>query len=227
MRIDEFHMLEQYMLDVMRDSAHDRLHIYRVLNTALEIAGTEENVNYNVLIAACVLHDVGRELQFKDPSVDHAEAGAKMAYDLLTWMGWREADASCVSSCIYTHRFRNDLCPESLEAKILFDADKLDVSGALGMARTLIYAGIVSEPLYIMDASGDIVTEASNADKSSFFQEFEYKQRHLYDSFFTKKAAEIGATRKKAAFDFRDNLFNEISATNSWGSKHLSRLLEE
>lgn len=227
MRKDEFNMLEQYMLDVMRDSAHDKLHIYRVLYTALEISGTEENVNYDVLIAACILHDVGRELQFKDPVVDHAEAGAQMAYDLLTWMGWGEADASHVSSCIYTHRFRNDSSPESLEAKILFDADKLDVSGALGIARTLIYAGIVSEPLYILDDTGEIVTEASSADKSSFFQEFEYKQRHLYDSFFTKKAHEIGALRKKAAFDFRDSLFNEISMTNEWGAQRLSGLLDD
>ncbi|MBR2145622.1 MAG: HD domain-containing protein [Akkermansia sp.] len=44
----------------MTDSAHDREHVYRVLYAALNLARGEENVNYDVLIAACLLHDVGR-----------------------------------------------------------------------------------------------------------------------------------------------------------------------
>lgn len=45
--------------------------------------------------------------------------------------------------CIKTHRYRTNNPPESLEAKILFDADKLDAAGAIGIARTLLYKGII------------------------------------------------------------------------------------
>lgn len=47
-----------------------------------------------------------------------------------------------------THRFRKNRPPESPEAKILFDADKLDVTGAMGVARTLVYQGTMAQPLY-------------------------------------------------------------------------------
>jgi uncharacterized protein len=59
----------------MKDSAHDTEHIYRVLYVALDIARYEENVDGDVLIAACLLHDIGREEQNADPAVCHAAAG--------------------------------------------------------------------------------------------------------------------------------------------------------
>ena len=65
--------------------------------------------------------------------------------------GFSEAFADAVRSCILTHRFRVARPPQSIEAKILFDADKLDVTGALGIARTLLYKGTVTEPLYLLD----------------------------------------------------------------------------
>ena len=74
-----YDMLEGYMLSCMTDSAHDPEHIYRVLYSALEIAKTEENVDYDVLIAACLLHDVGRKEQFENPALCHAEEGAEKA----------------------------------------------------------------------------------------------------------------------------------------------------
>lgn len=215
----EYSLIENYMHDCMKDSAHDRLHIYRVLSTALEIAGFESSVNYDVLIAACLLHDIGRELQFKNPEIDHAEIGAEMAYDFLSWMGWSEEEAMHVSACVLTHRYRKSRPPESIEARILFDADKLDVSGAMGIARTLIYGAQVSEPLYTLSESGEIVCEATDAHISSFFQEFEYKQRKLYSVFFTKRAQEIGDKRKKAAYEYRDNLFSEVSDSIAWGHR--------
>ena len=57
----------------MSDAAHDKQHVYRVLYNAVEIAKTERGANYDVLIAACLLHDIGRKEQFEDPSKDHAE----------------------------------------------------------------------------------------------------------------------------------------------------------
>lgn len=103
--------IEKYMCSCMSDAAHDKQHVYRVLYNAVEIAKTERGVNYDVLIAACLLHDIGRKEQFEDSSKDHAEVGAQKAR-----------------------------APQSVEAKILFDADKLDVTGAMGIARLCIKA---------------------------------------------------------------------------------------
>ena len=61
-----------------------------------------------------------------------------------------------IQDCITTHRFRTDNQPKTLEAKILFDADKLDITGVLGIARSLVYEGEIGEPLYTIDESGRV-----------------------------------------------------------------------
>ena len=68
---ETYDLLESYMLSCMEDSAHDKEHIYRVLYTALDIAGTEEEVDRDVLICACLLHDIGRREQFETVSYTH------------------------------------------------------------------------------------------------------------------------------------------------------------
>lgn len=64
-----FSLIENYMLSCMEDSAHYKDHIYRVLFNALEIAKSEEAVDYDVLICACLLHDIGRKEQFENPAL--------------------------------------------------------------------------------------------------------------------------------------------------------------
>ena len=66
---DTYNLIENYMLACMEDSAHDKEHIYRVLYNALEIARAGECVDYDVLMAACLLHDIGRKEQFENPSL--------------------------------------------------------------------------------------------------------------------------------------------------------------
>ena len=64
-----YNLLENFMLCCMKDAAHDKEHVYRVLYHALEIAKTESPVNYDILIAACLLHDIGRKEQFENPAL--------------------------------------------------------------------------------------------------------------------------------------------------------------
>lgn len=78
--------------------------------------------------------------------------------------------AEKVRTCIQTHRYRKSNPPQSIEAKILFDADKIDVSGAVGIARALIYKGQVSEPLYSLLPNGQVSDGEQDA-QPSFFQE--------------------------------------------------------
>ena len=157
------------MLSCMQDSAHDSQHIYRVLYIALDIASHEEGVDFDVLIAACLLHDIGRQEEFRDPALCHAAVGAAKAYAFLTTEGWFPAAfAQRVAGCIRAHRFRSGSPPARIEEKILFDADKLDVTGCTGIARSLLYIGQVGTPLYSLDAAG-AVSDGSRDEQPSFF----------------------------------------------------------
>jgi len=216
----EYTAIETYMLAQMKDSAHDRHHVYRVLNSALDIASYETVNDMDVLLAACLLHDIGREKQFANLELCHARIGGEMAYEFLLSLGLTEQQALHVKDCISTHRFRGDNPPQSIEAKILFDADKLDASGAIGIARTLIYEGQVSEPLYIINEAGNIVTDGGGAEISSFFQEYNYKLKNVYDSFFTAHARKTAIERKNAAQDFYNSLYAEISTNHENGIKN-------
>ena len=80
---EEYRRIEGYMLSCMAESAHDREHVYRVLYLALDIARTEPEADRDVLIAAALLHDVGRPEQTADQTLDHALVGAEKAEAFL------------------------------------------------------------------------------------------------------------------------------------------------
>ena len=216
--------LEQYMKECMEDSAHDKEHIYRVLYAALEIAGEEEGVDYDVLICACLLHDIGRQEQFENPKVCHAEAGAKKAYRYLRSHGYSEEFAARVADCIREHRFRSGVKPESLESRILFDADKADVTGALGIARTLLYEGNVSTPIFTRTAAGEI-SDGIGDKEPSFFREYKKKLEGIYDKFYTKRGKEIAAARREAAKAFYDSLLHEVNDMEQNGRRLLAQCI--
>ena len=110
----------------------------------------------------------------------------------------------------------------SVEAKILFDADKLDVTGALGIARTLQYKGEVEEPIYRVLPDGSISDGTDDAEPS-FFREYHFKLERLYDRFLTARGAELARERRKIAADFYEALWREVTQSRSVGRK----LLEE
>ena len=219
-----YRLLESFMLSSMEDSAHDREHVYRVLFQALQLASGEEAVDCDVLIAACLLHDVGRPEQLADPTLCHALVGAEKASRFLTDSGFSPEFAHRVAQCIVTHRFRADRPPESVEAKLLFDADKLDVTGAMGVARTLLYQGTVGSTLYSVDDRG--VPSSGEGDRvPSFFQEYKFKLEKLYDRFYTAEGRRIALQRRAAAEAFYESLLAEAREARS-GSRLLEELLD-
>jgi len=219
-----FSCIENYMLTCMNDGAHDEQHIYRVLYSALDIA-SEYTVDMDVLIAASLLHDIGREAQFRDSKIDHAIVGSEMAYEYMKSLKWSEEKAHHVKDSIRTHRFRKNEEPTSVEAKILFDADKLDVTGTLGIARTIAYKGIVSEPLYSIDKFGNVL-DGSNDSAASFFQEYNFKLKNVYEKFYTNRAKIIAEERRKASIDFYQSMLNEVKAIHIIGKERLESVFE-
>ena len=224
MEKNAYFLIENYMLSCMEDSAHGEDHIYRVLYNALEIAKTEKDIDYDVLICACLLHDIGRKEQFENPALCHAEVGGEKAYRFLLENDFSPVFAEHVKKCIVSHRFRKTNSPESMEAKILFDADKLEAAGAVGIARTLIYKGIVSDPLYSLLPDGTI-SNGENDTEPSFFHEYKYKLEKIYSNFYPARGEELAKGREAAAVAFYNNLFREVNSMNQSGRDELERLL--
>ena len=222
---ETYGLLNEYMISQMDDAAHDREHVLRVLYNAMDIASYENDVDIDVLIAACLLHDVGRREQFADPSVCHAAVGAGKAYDFLKSHGFSEEFASHVRDCVRTHRYRRAQPPESVEAKILFDADKLDAVGVMGIARTLNYKGQVGDPLYNMGPDG-IPSDGVGDTVNSFFHEYKFKLERLYDGFYTKRGRELALSRKKAAEEFYFALLAECREPYELGREILENKLD-
>jgi uncharacterized protein len=212
-----YNIIEKYMYECMVDAAHDPEHIFRVLYLSLNIASKRiENINFSVLIASCLLHDIGREKQFEDSSICHAKIGGIMAKEFLLKNGWSEKDCDHVKNCISTHRFRGDNIPETIEAKILFDADKLDVIGCLGIARTLMYKGFVGNNIYTIKDDKICTGEDKNGEET-FFKEYNVKLKKLYEKFYTEEAKIMAEKQKEYAQLFYDRLLEQIE--NTYNSK--------
>lgn len=163
----------------------------------------------DLLIAACLLHDIGRPEQYENPALCHAAVGAEKAHTFLKANGYSEDFAGRAADCIRSHRYRADRPPQSIEAKILFDADKLEAAGTLGIARTLLYCGQMNEPLYCLGIDGE-VSDGSTDTAPSFFSEYKFKLEGLYTRFYTKRAAELARQRQHAAAAFYEGVLHEV-----------------
>lgn len=130
--------IEQFAFDTVRAGkrgAHSYEHTLRVRELCRYI-GAAEGADFEVLEAAALLHDIGRPEE-EVTGESHATVGANMAVTFLATTTFPKEKLAQVASAIRTHRFSEQLPPESLEGKILSDADKLDAMGALGLARTI------------------------------------------------------------------------------------------
>ncbi len=223
MKSKTYFEIETYMKQCMNDSAHDMQHVYRVLFNALDIAKHFE-VDTEILITAALLHDIGREAQFQNNKLDHAIIGAEMAYEFLLSINWNEDRSSHVKDCISTHRYRNTNPPESIEAKILYDADKIDVIGTIGIARTLLYVGITEQPLYSVDQNGKVL-DGNKDEESSFFKEYSYKLKNVHNNLFTSRAREIAEKRLKGSIDFFEDIFSTVKGNHENGLALLQEAL--
>lgn len=218
---------EVYMKECLKDDmAHDPQHMYRVLKIAMDIAAHESGVDRGILVMACLLHDIGRKAQHDDPSLCHAKVGGDMAYSFLIQEGLDEETAGAVRSAIQSHRFRSQQPPESLESKILFDADTIDVTGAIGIARSLQYEGREAIPIYHVDDGGNLILGATDQ-PDSFLREYELKLKTVYDRLYTNRAREIADERRLSAERYFEALLTEIKMGHTTLDDILKRMGQE
>jgi uncharacterized protein len=115
------------------DAAHGYDHLVRVIALADKIQASEGG-NLLTIWAAVALHDLGQERE-RLYGGDHAEIGAAIAKELLTDSPFPQQSISAVQQAIREHRLTGGTIPQTLEGRILYDADKLDCLGAIGVGR--------------------------------------------------------------------------------------------
>lgn len=142
-----FEKIKDRSEEFLRLSHHDKFHVDRVCRLAVRIA-EEEKADLDVVRASVLLHDIARAMEDEGRIEDHAVEGAKMAREVLEEVGFPEEKIEKVVHCIQVHRFRKGVETETLEGKILQDADRLDIIGAIGLARVFARGGWGNKPIY-------------------------------------------------------------------------------
>lgn len=189
------------------DCAHDLAYLDRVWANARAIGapGADERV----LLAACYLHDL---VNLPKDAPDRAKASrlsAEAAAPILAPLGYTPAEISAAQHAIEAHSFSAGIPPETLEARILRDADRLDALGAIGIARAFAVSGQLDRALYDAD---DPFAKVRAPDDSTFaLDHFPLKLLKLADHMLTPGGQRLAATRTATMRAFLATLGTEIA----------------
>ena len=180
------------------------LRVYRLC----ERIGSREGADMDVLLAAAYLHDIGRADQdASNGAVCHAHEGARIACPFIFALAVSRSRQENIIHCIKAHRYRGNQGPKTLEAKVLFDADKLDAIGAIGIARAYLFAGEVGARLH----SPDVTVEESRpySENDTGFREYRVKLRKIRDRMLTKEGRRLADARHSFMNDFFKRFIKE------------------
>jgi uncharacterized protein len=192
------------------DPVHGFDHILRVYHMAEKLA-IEEGADLEIVRAAALLHDAqGSQTEGgEEGRQDHHHASSEFARQVLASEGWPPEKIAAVQHCIQAHRFRDNTEPQTLEAKIIFDADKLDVIGAVGIARTIAFDVVVNQPIYFEPSQRFLETgEKEPGEPHSSYHEYLFKLSKIKDRLFTSKARLLAEERHR----FMKQYFQRLAA---------------
>lgn len=178
-------------------SSHDMSHINRVEALCLKIQ-KEEGGDPLVIQLAALLHDVG-VIREHEEGGDHAIYSADIASEFLSKTGLGKEVIEAVTSCIRTHRFSVEEIPETLEARILQDADRLDALGAVGIFRAVLSIGALRMLKYVtgMDKGSSKRTVYIANPIEGFNEYMQYKPFTIPEKLNTNTAKKIAEERLK------------------------------
>ncbi len=173
------------------DDLHGWGHITRVLKISENLAKFY-SVDHQPLEMGVLLHDIGRKEE-KIKKRPHAELSVEIATPFLHSLGLGDRIISAVAHIIRSHSFSLNVTPESIEAKILSDADKLDALGAVGIYRVCAYQAL---------HGGDIGSVIHHCHDKLF---------KLEELLLLPPSKELGQKLTKRVRDFQEQLQAEIS----------------
>jgi uncharacterized protein len=190
------------------DPVHGFSHILRVYRLCERI-GRQENADLTIVRAAALLHDVEGDVDVRE---EHHLAAARFAEKTLIMEGWSEEAIKAVVHCIRAHRFRdNSEKPQTLEAQVLFDADKIDAIGAVGVARAVAYA--VRAGMDVYAPPSDLYLSSGKyepGESQTVAHEYLFKLRHIKDRLFTPSGRSLAAERHELMVRFFEGWMKEI-----------------
>jgi uncharacterized protein len=195
------------------DPVHGFDHVLRVYRLAERIA-LAEGADLEIVRAAALLHDAeGSATAGGDTGrLEHHQASAVFARQILLAEGWQEERIAQVEHCIRAHRFRDESeQPQTLEAQVLFDSDKLDVIGAIGIARTIAFDVVVGQPIYAEPSEQFLRTgQKIDGEAHSSYHEYLFKLRKIKDRLYTTTARVLAKDRHRFLEEFFARLPAEI-----------------
>jgi uncharacterized protein len=189
------------------DGSHDLAHILRVFKNAFRIQA-EEGGDGRLLAASVLLHDCVAVEKNSPHRAKASALAAEKASAILKGLGWHGADIEAAAHAITAHSFSAKVAPETLEAKILQDADRLDAIGMVGAARCFYIAGRMGSGLY--DPFDPTAAGRSYDDKRFAIDHFQTKLFKLADGFQTETGRRLAAARDRSLRDFLAAFMDEI-----------------
>lgn len=194
--------------------AHDRFHARRVRDVALTLADrVDESVETETLAAAAWFHDIGRPRERVGDIDDHGAWAATEATDLLATEPVPNDRIDAISHCLRAHSIRaSSPEPETIEAKLLFDADKLDAAGARGLVRLACIVGERSgrtgERFAVIDDAAALGVESIDGPDITLVREW---VRERLDALYTDPARSLGQSRWEFVTTFFEQFERELT----------------
>lgn len=188
-------------------TSHGFDHVMRVYNLAVQIA-EKEGADIECVKAAALLHDIARTDELNGKEMCHAEKGAEMAVPILKKFKFSEKQIETITDAIRTHRYKNQMKPNSTVGAIVQDADRLDILGAIGVARVFSRAGEKGAPLH--DPNIPPVEDYKQSKYHTALNHFTEKILKVTpDTFHTKTAREIAESRYAYTKNFFETFLEE------------------
>lgn len=206
--------LRAHLLDAANsDSAHDVGHTDRVWANSQRIASDEAACDMIVLLAACYLHDLVT-LPKNDPQRHLAsQMSADAASPVLSELGYTQAQTLRIQHAIIAHSFSANVPPETIEAKVLQDADRIEALGAIGIARCFAVSGALGRPLF--HSEDPFATERPLDDSTYAVDHFACKLLRLPDTMQTVGGRKLAQERANTMRQFLDDLAVELNVSVS------------
>ena len=189
------------------DSAHDFEHVMRVYKNAQKICKKEKG-NEKLILSAALLHDIVSYPKSDKRSKLSSLQSAKKSRQILKKYNFSEEEITIVSNAIRDHSFSQNKIPETLEGKILQDADRLDALGAIGIARVFATGGSLKRPFYNID---DPFCKTRTPDDKTWTVDHFYQKLLKLESLMNTKSGKIEAKKRtKVLKEFLKQLKQEV-----------------
>jgi uncharacterized protein len=189
------------------DGSHDLAHLQRVWSNVRRIQAREGG-DLEVLLAATVLHDCVAVEKNSPLRAQASTLSAERAAAILADMGWPQPRIEQVTHAVMTHSYSAGLSPQSLEAKILQDSDRLDSMGAVGIARCFYVSGRMGSALY--DVENPTAAGRDYRDNRFTIEHFQTKLLKLASGLQTGEGARLAALRHQRLASFLAEFMEEI-----------------